>query len=77
MQTRLKLFASACLLLVMNGCATRSAVILDSSSDWMMVDAPSKVSVSTVTIVNGEEVWVHAGKVVIPAGMMIGPGPRK
>ena len=69
---------SLCVILLLslgiNGCATRSAVLIDSNSDWVMVDKPAKVSVSTTA---DGVTWKHAGTITVPPGMMIGPGPKK
>ncbi len=69
--------ATSLMLLVISGCATHTATVIDSSSDWVRLDKPTKASVETAKRINGELVWIHAGTVWLPAGMMVGPGVKK
>ncbi len=58
--------------LSMTGCATRTAIVIDSSSDWVRLVKP--VTACVATYKDGK--WVEAGNAKIPAGMYIGPGKK-
>lgn len=65
--------ASTSLWLITSGCATRTAVVIDTSSDVVRLNKPARASISIYRA--GK--WVEAGKMDLPAGWYAGPGPKQ
>jgi len=57
-------------ILLLNGCATRSAIVIDASSDIIRIDKPVSAKVS---ITRDGKTWINAGTMTIPAGWCAGP----
>ena len=55
--------------LAVAGCATRSTILVDSTSDMVLIVKPCKASVA---VWQGGR-WVENGTMTIPAGWVAGP----
>jgi hypothetical protein len=58
--------------LLLTGCATRTATVIDASSDWVRLTAPTKAKIATYQ--SGQ--WAESGMMTLPAGWYAGPGPK-
>lgn len=74
MQTLRKIFATSSAVLLLNGCATRTTTVIDTSSDWVRLARPVQAKVETY---QGNGVWAEAGTMTLPQGWFAGPGPKK
>lgn len=72
MQTRLKVFALAGLLIWLNGCATRT-VVIDSQSDVVRIGK----GVKGPGYIWKTGTWVKVRRIEYPEGWYAGPGPKE
>jgi hypothetical protein len=73
MRTHLSLLLMSLLALAMTGCATRTATVIDTSSDWVRLAKPAR---ARVQVYEGKGVWRDAGTMLLPQGWVAGPGPK-
>lgn len=73
MHPLLKTLVISGIVMSLNGCASRTVTVVDTSTDIVRLDAPTGPVPVSRYVGNGK--WEHIGKMILPAGGIYGPGP--